>query len=357
MDEAQTSTYPPACSTARPCTPNATHAPDANETKSVTRREFSLPSADGATTIKGDLWLPDERPTPARAIVQLVHGMAEHIGRYDEFARHLASLGYVVAGHDHLGHGRSVDSPESWGVLEPNAGAEHLIADVEQVRSMLDKRFGNMPHVMFGHSMGSFVLRAFLGMHGNGLAGAIVCATGWQPGAALAFGRAATTVIGKTLGWSHRPRLVDGMAIGAYARRFASEEGGRLAWISRDPATHRAYEADPACGFTFSAAAYHELFRLIGMAQDPKIVRGMPANMPVLLISGTADPVGSMGRATPKVADLMRACGVRDVEVTMYPGARHELLNETNRIQVMADITSWLAQKSISQANTKENQR
>ena len=120
-----------------------------------------------------------------------------------------------------------------------------------------------------------------------------------------------------------------------------------MAWLSRDPATYRAYEADPACGFTFSAAAYHELFRLIGMAQDPRIVRGMPADLPVLLISGTADPVGSMGRAAPKVARLMRSCGARDVEVNMYPDARHELLNETNRSQVMGDIASWLARKGF----------
>ena len=325
----------------------------AHEAGGTSRLEFSLPSADGASTIKGDLWLPagvcadGGRPGAARAVVQLVHGMAEHIGRYDDFARHLASLGCIVAGHDHLGHGRSAVSQESWGILEPNAGADHLVADVQRVRTMLDERFGGLPHVVFGHSMGSFVLRVFLGMHGTGLAGAVVCATGWQPKVALAFGRAATSLVGATLGWDHRSRLVDGMAVGAYARTFAREEGGRLAWLSRDPATHRAYEADPACGFTFSAAAYHELFRLIGMAQDPRIVRGMPADLPVLLISGTADPVGSMGRAAPKVASFMRACGVRDVETKLYPDARHELLNEVNRIQVEDDVVGWLVRKGI----------
>lgn len=323
------------------------------EARDVSRLEFSLPSADGASTIKGDLWLPagvradGGRPDAAQAVVQLVHGMAEHIGRYDAFARHLASLGCIVAGHDHLGHGRSVASRESWGVLEPNAGADHLVADVQRVRTMLDKRFEGLPHVVFGHSMGSFVLRTFLGMHGTGLAGAVVCATGWQPKAALAFGRAATSLVGATLGWDHRSHLVDNLAIGAYARAFAAEESGRLAWISRDPAVRDAYEDDPACGFTFSAAAYHELFRLIGMAQDPRIVRGMPADLPILLISGTADPVGSMGRAAPKVAAFMRACGARDVETRLYPDARHELLNEVNRAQVEDDVVGWLTRKGI----------
>lgn len=342
----------------------APHPKETNpaETGRVSRQEFSLPSSDGKTTLKGDLWLPagaagdggspggptsDLATDPVRAVVQIVHGMTEHIGRYDAFARYLAARGYAVAGHDHLGHGRSVDSRESWGVLEPNAGAEHLLEDVGRVHVMLAERFGSVPHVMFGHSMGSFILRTYLGQCTGRIDAAVVCATGWQPRAALAFGRTATTVIAKVCGWTHRPRLVDSLAIGAYARAFASEEGGELAWLSRDPATHRAYAEDPACGFTFSCAAYHELFRLIGMAQDPRIVRRMPPDLPVLLISGTADPVGSMGRAAPKVAALMRSCGARDVELKMYPGARHELLNETNRQQVMDDVANWLARKAI----------
>ena len=310
------------------------------------RSAFGLPSSDGVTTLGCDLWLPAGGTAP-RATVQLVHGMTEHIGRYDAFARQLVALGCAVVGHDHLAHGRSVASPDDWGLLAPNAGAEHLIADVQRVRLWVEERYPGVPHVIFGHSMGSFVTRAFLGEHGAGLAGALIFGTGWQPPAALAFGRGATSALAALRGWDFRSRLIDGLAVGAYARSFAAQEGGRLAWLSRDAAARDAYAADPACGFMFSLGAYHELFRLIGMAQDRARVQNMPHELPVLLASGTDDPVGGRGRAVPRVAELLRSCGVTDVEQRLYPGARHELINETNRDEVLADVISWLTRKGI----------
>lgn len=316
----------------------------------VGREAFSFPSSDGATTVVGDLWTPPPTVEPV-LLVQLVHGMAEHIGRYDPFARALAVRGCVVAGHDHLGHGRSVaeglPKEESWGRFIPNAGAEHLVSDVQSARLLLDARYPDMPHVMFGHSMGSFVLRTFLGKHGEGLEGAIVCGTGWQPRAALAVGRAVTSIIGHVRGWGYRSAFVDSLAAGAYARVFADAEGGDLAWLTRDAAHRDLYRDDPAAGFVFSVGAYHELFRLVGFAQDKHIVCGMPSALPVFLIAGSDDPVGGMGAAIPKVASLMAGCGVRDVEQKPYPGARHEILNETNRSEVLQDIVDWLRRKGL----------
>ena len=310
---------------------------------------FELPSADGASTIVGDVWEPPQGVRPV-AIVQLIHGMVEHIVRYDQFARELALRGCVVVGHDHLGHGRSVPSEESWGVLTPNAGAEHLVADVQSVRMYIDGRFAGLPHAMFGHSMGSFVLRTYLGIHGDGLAGAVVCGTGWQPPVLLAVGRGVTALLGRLRGWNYRSSFVDSLATGAYARLFTEEEGGDLGWLTRDPAHRDAYRNDPACRFVFSVGAYHELFRLIGMAQSKKTMRAMPHALPIFLISGTADPVGRMGTAVPKVAARMVSCGMQDVEQKLYPDARHELLNETNRDQVVTDVIDWLQRKGILDA-------
>ena len=310
----------------------------------VAHETFSIPSADGVTTIVGDVWTAPEsaQGDQPRAVVQLVHGMAEHVGRYDEFARFLAARGYAVVGHDHIGHGRSVPSPSSWGVLDHVHGAEHLVTDVHRVRAWAQERFGGAPHLMFGHSMGSFVLRAYLMGHGQGLSGAVVCATGWQSPAALAFGRGACDVIGATRGWEHRSAFVHALADGAYERAFGPAEGGRLGWLTRDAGRRAQFAADPACGFTFSVAAYHELFRLVGVTQSRSAARGMQPDVPVLLIAGGEDPVGGRGRAVPKVAALMRASGVRDVRERIYAGARHELLNETNRAEVFADVLAFL---------------
>ncbi len=311
---------------------------------------FEFLSADGATTVVGNVWTPPPTVKPV-LLVQLVHGMAEHILRYDPFARALAIRGCVVAGHDHIGHGRSIPKglppEESWGIFAPNSGAEHLVADVQSARLLLDARYPELPHVMFGHSMGSFVLRTFLGHHGDGLAGAIVCGTGWQPSLALAAGRFVTTVIGRVRGWDYRSSFVDSMAAGGYAQKFIDEEGGELAWLTRDDEHRQLYRDDPAAGFLFSVGAYHELFRLVGMAQERRVVGGMPSSLPVFLIAGSDDPVGSMGAAIPKVASLMRECGVRDIEQKLYPGARHEILNETNRSEVLNDIVDWLHRKGL----------
>ena len=313
---------------------------------------FALASADGVTTVSGGFWLPPDSRPPA-ATLQVVHGMTEHIGRYDPFARRLALMGCAVAAHDHVGHGKSVSTPEnpsdSWGHFEPNAGAEHLVEDVQSVRRLVEGRFPGVPHALFGHSMGSFVSRAFVGRHGKGLDAAIFCGTGWQPPVALAVGRAVTSVMGALFGWNHVSRFVEGLVVGAYARRF-SAENDPLAWLSRDPDSNEAYRRDEACGFPFTVAGYHELFRLISMAQDRSLVAAMPHDLPVLLLSGADDPVGNMGKGAPKVASLLESCGIGDVELHLYPGARHELLNETNRDEVFADIVAWLTEKGVLHA-------
>ena len=308
----------------------------------VVREEFSLPSSDGVTTLVGDVWEPAGASGPVRGVVQLVHGMAEHIGRYDEFARFLAAAGYAVVGHDHVGHGRSVDDPSSWGVIDHRHGFEHLVEDIRRVGVYARERFGGAPHLMFGHSMGSFLLRCYLMEHADGLAGAVVCATGWQSPAALALGRLVCDAIGATRGWQTRSGLVHALADGAYERAFPEGEGGRIGWLTRDAERRAQFAVDPACGFTFSVAAYHELFRAVGRAQSAAGARGMRPDVPVLLMAGDQDPVGARGRALPKVARLMRTAGVRNVRECLYPGARHELLNETCRAQVFADVLAFL---------------
>ena len=306
---------------------------------------FYLPSSDGLTILNCKMWLPQDGAKP-RGVVQLVHGMAEHIGRYDAFARFLTSHGFAVVGHDHIGHGGSAregEQPQNrWGVLGHGADAEHLVTDVHVVRQYAQERFGDVPYVVFGHSMGSFVVRAYLIEHAGGLAGAIVCGTGWQEKPALAVARAVAKVSGTLRGWDHKSNTLNALTLGPYAQPFKGERDARIAWLSRDEEVRRAYDDDPACGFTFSAGAFHELYRLIDMAEDAKRASNIPNELPVLIISGEKDPVGGMGMAARRVEQMLRACGLSNIEVHVYPGARHELLNETNRDEVMGDIASWL---------------
>lgn len=312
---------------------------------------FSLESSDGSTSLSGRVWSPGPETRPV-AVVQLIHGMAEHIGRYEWLARMLSFQGFVVAGHDHVGHGESVADPArpdlSWGILPKGRGAEVLVEDSQRVRSLLDERFPGLPHVVFGHSMGSFVARVLIGLHGDGFAGAVVSGTGWQPPVALAFGRALTGAVGSFGSWSARSAFVDSLAVGSYGRAFKGPGEDDLSWLTRDESERQAYRDDPACGFMFTVSGYHELFRLIAMAQDPRVAGGMPSDLPVLLVSGGQDVVGGMGKAVPRVASFLRSCGARDVEERVYPGERHELLHDSSRGALVEDMLSWLRARGLA---------
>ncbi|MBR2834796.1 MAG: lysophospholipase [Coriobacteriales bacterium] len=305
----------------------------------------NLLSVDQQTPLAVTLWTDPQAKTPA-CIVQLVHGMAEHIERYDGFARFLVQQGYAVIGHDHVAHGKSVvnqENPqEEWGHLSPNCGAEQLIEDVNTVRLYIAEKYPNVPHILFGHSMGSFVVRAYIGVHGEGLTGVIICGTGWQNPLVLKSGKFLALTLAKFKGWKSKPDVLTNMTIGAYAKHFEGEEYPALAWLSRDVAVREKYEKDPACGFAFSIGGNHELFRLIEMSQDPVRAKGIPTNLPVLIISGQDDPVGDMGKAPYEVEKFLRADGLSNVEVHVWPGSRHELLNETNKDEVMQTINAWI---------------
>ena len=225
------------------------------------RTEFTFDSADGRSQVRAVLWVPlsMERADAAfgepelgcfkpRGVVQLIHGMAEHIDRYDDFARFLADTGYLVAGHDHIGHGDTAGAPERRGVIDAEGGADAMIEDA---RTPFD-------------------------------------------------------------------------------------------WLSRDPAVADAFMADEACGFMFGAGAYATLTELAHRANDPATYRDTPHDLPLLFVSGDADPVGKCGRAVADAAESMEAAGAEDLTLRLFPGMRHEILNEIGREEVYGFILEWI---------------
>lgn len=313
---------------------------------SVIREEFSFPSADGVSTIHARWWLPAAPADPAtpaqpRAIVQLVHGMSEHIGRYDAFAAFLASKGFAVCGHDHIGHGRSVSSPKDFGCLPAKEGKDIMVADAHRVRQLAAERFPGLKHLLFGHSMGSFVVRSYVSKHGEGLAGAIVCGTGNQ---ALALSKAGN-FLANLLCTLRGPRtlspLIHSMSIGAYAKAIPNARTPHD-WLSHDPAVADAFAADPTCGFPFSVSGYAALTSLTGEVVTPACAAGVPKDLPLLYIAGEGDPVGDCGKGVRAAVELVRDAGVRDVSLILYPDMRHEILNEFGKAQVYADVLEWM---------------
>ncbi|WP_130812888.1 alpha/beta fold hydrolase [Olsenella sp. Marseille-P4559] len=317
----------------------------------VTLERFTFPSTDGVSTISACAWWPtgmasaraEERPAP-RGVVQLVHGMAEHIDRYDAFARFLASHGFLVVGHDQIGHGRSC-SPEHWGELPVGSGARALVEDIGVLRGIAQERVApGTRYVIFGHSMGSFEVRAYVSRHGEGLAGAVVCGTGFLPSAASRAALRITWLEAFFRGADYHSEFVDSMGAGGYGKAIPDARTN-LDWLSYNRKNVDDYIADPSCGFMFSVGAYHELAALTAEANSPTCAAGVPRDLPLLYIAGAEDPVGSNGEGVEKAAALARGAGSADVTVKIYPHMRHEILNEAGHEQVFADVLAWIEKR------------
>ena len=309
----------------------------------VIREELSFPSSDGVSAIHARWWLPAsvEQGVAPTAVVQLVHGMAEHIARYDEFAAYLAARGLAVCGHDHIGHGRSVSSVDDLGCLPPRTGADIMVADAHLMRGLAAERFAVVPHVVFGHSMGSFVVRAYVAQHGQGLAAAIVCGTGNQSLALSKAGNALANMLCSLRGPRSTSRLIHNMAVGAYGKAVPNARTPHD-WISVDPAVVDAYAADPLCGYMFSVGGYAALTSLTAEVVTEQCVAQVRKDLPLLYIAGAQDPVGDFGRGVYAAAKLAEDAGALDVTTIIYGGMRHEVLNEPDREQVFADVFTWI---------------
>ena len=310
----------------------------------IVREEAEYPSSDGKTQIRALVWqLPEVEPgaVPPRGIFQIVHGMAEHIARYDEFACYLARRGFVVCGEDHVGHGRSVAAADDLGHIPLKGGKDILIADVHELRCLVGARYApQTPYFLFGHSMGSFIVRAYLARHAVGLAGAVICGTGQQPRALSAAGNALARLIARVKGERHRSALIDRMGAGAFGKRI-EDARTPLDWLCTDPAVVDAYRADPLCGAMFTVGGYAALTDLTEEVVD--FMHAAPGyQVPVLFVSGWDDPVGGdWGKSMLTAAELLRAIGMRDVRTIRYKGMRHEILNEPGRAFVFADVAGW----------------
>jgi len=307
----------------------------------IAREPVSFASADNTSTIKGWVWIPGEAP---KGIVQLVHGMAEHIGRYDEFARFLADRGFAVAGHDQIGHGASA-AADKLGCLPEKCGADALIADVDTLRRLMRTRFGaEVPHFLFGHSLGSYIVRVYNARHGTGLAGTIICGTGHMPPAVSKAGNATCHLLARLKGADSVSRAIDYVGMGSYAKAIKDAEGP-LDWLSYRRENIEAYEADPLCGFPFSVGGYATVTALTGEACTPACFERMPEELPLLFIAGDSDPVGSMGEGVRTAFQMARDAGSSDAYCIIYEHMRHEILNEDERGRVMEDVARWMEER------------
>lgn len=293
-------------------------------------------SSDKKTEIHLVSWEPIETP---RGVIQIIHGMAEYIERYNSFAEYLSSLGYLVVGHDHLGHGKSVDQLDpQHGYFGKGETAQHVIEDIEVVRGATAEQYPSLPYFMLGHSMGSFALRCYLQKYNGTISGAVLMGTG--AGAAII-----PTALSITAGLNKlQPKkvnhLLDELAFGSFSKKFP--EPGRFNWLSKNQENIRSYEEDELTGFTFTNNGFHTLFQLIHGANKKGWADSIAEALPILVISGEQDPVGGYGKGVRKTAKALNDSGVKDVSLVLFAELRHELLFEDEKQQVYEKIGSWL---------------
>ncbi len=277
------------------------------------------------------IWTPATAP---KAIVQIVHGMAEHIDRYDRPAKALNGAGFLVCGRNHRGHG-----PEArlLGYFADEQGWDAILKDAHDVSEDIKKQYPGVPFFLLGHSMGSFLAREYGLRYGNELDGRILSGTGFYPKALCASGR----MLAKLAPKKKPANFVNNIAFAGNNKPFAPGRTG-FEWLSRDEKEVDKYVADPLCGFCFTGGAFADFFGGLLALTDESRLSAMPKDLPVYFMSGDHDPVGQMGAGVRQVAEQFKKAGMQDITVKLYPDARHELFNEINREEVTADLTAWL---------------
>ena len=300
---------------------------------------FYMDSADKKSSLHVMRWLPDSGNV--KAVLQIAHGIAEHIARYDTFARYMTDNGFAVIGNSHLGHGLSSPDETCRGVFADKKGWDLAVDDMHLLYDQTHAQYPARPYFLLGHSMGSFLARTFIIRYPCLLTGCILSGTGQQPTSLLNIGLVAAG-IEKTLFGAAKPSVrLDRLSFGGYNKRIPHHRTSRD-WLSRDSEIVDRYESDEACGFAPSAGMFIDMLGGIKFIGKKKHIAKMRQTLPVLLISGGEDPVGDYGRGPKKVYDLFTAAGLRDVTLKSYEGARHEVLNETNRHEVHGDILRWI---------------
>ena len=281
-------------------------------------REFYFPSSDGSSRIHAAEWTPESGEIIG--VLQIAHGVAEYALRYEPFARFLNAHGFLVVANDHLGHGESVAEGAPRLYFGEKGSWQHVVDDMYTLRCRTGEAYPELPYFIMGHSMGSFLTRTYLIRYPGTVKGAILMGTGQNPDAMLVGGKALASVLARKAG-----------------RENVSDD-----WLSVSEENVDAYIADPLCGGMASTGLFLELLGGMAFIKKPANLRHMNMATPVLFISGDRDPVGGMDKGVRAAYDSFRRAGVRDAELKLYPGLRHEILNEDCRAQVYDDLWEWI---------------
>lgn len=290
----------------------------------------------GAGKIHGCRWSPEGEP---KAVVQILHGIAEFVERYDDFANFLTQHGFLVVAEDHMGHGQSINGGGIQGYF--HGGWFTAVGDSLQLMADIKAEYPHLPYILFGHSMGSFMARTILCKYPQcGLSAAVICGTGWQPAFALpALIKVMDGICKKN---EAKPsESLQKLIFGSYNHKVEHPRT-EYDWLTRDAKIVDEYIAHPLCGFTASAGLLRDMIKGIHFIEQKENLKNMNKQLPVFFIAGGDDPVGSYGKGVYTAAEEFKKAGMEDVSIRIYPMGRHEILNEINRKDVYQDVLRWI---------------
>ncbi|MGN0806286.1 MAG: alpha/beta fold hydrolase [Candidatus Coproplasma sp.] len=299
-------------------------------------QEIYYPSSDGKNNVHACIW-PAEGE--CRAVLQIIHGMAEYAQRYAPVGEKLSKLGITVCAEDHLGHGKTAREKDDLGYMAEQKGYAPILSDIASLTEIMRTKYQGVPYFVLGHSMGSFFCRKYITVFGKELSGAIIMGTGYMCGALTGTAKLLTKTVATFKGWRHRSKLINNLAFGSYNKRF--EGRTEYDWLSANKENVDRYIEDELCGVPFTCNAFYGLFSIISEACKNSTVKAIPDELPLLLLSGKDDPVGGYGKGVIKLYDKLSKYG-KNVSMTLYEGQRHEILNDDCAVSVEEDIAEFI---------------
>ena len=305
------------------------------------KKEIEFDSTNLVNRVKGIIYIPENKEI--KGILQICHGMCEYIDRYSDFAKYLCENGYIVCGHDHVGHGKSSTS-EQYGYFSEEKGWQVLIDDLYKFTRVIKDMYPQYPIYLLGHSMGSFIARLYASYFPGSIDGLIISGTGAaNPGAKV--GITLCNIMSKQKGSMYRSEKINKIAFGNFNNRY-SDKRTEYDWLSRDTTVVDKYMKDDMCMFTFTLSGFRDLFTLNSKANESTTFNNTRNDIPIFIFSGDMDPVGDYGKGVTKVYDKYLSSGKTDLTLRLYREGRHEMLNEINKEEVYIDVLSWLNEKT-----------
>lgn len=308
-----------------------------------TIEDINFKSSNNIHTIRGKIYVPNDKEN-IKGIIQIVHGMCEYFDRYIDFTQYLLQNNYIVCGHDHLGHGYSVNSKADYGYFADKLGYKCLIKDVWKMTALVKEKYPQYKYIVLGHSMGSFITRCYMYEYGNQVDGIILSGT-------IGPIKLINTIIKLTDGYiklkGPRYKSKNIMKLAFRVSKINIKHSiNKYDWVSRNVEVTKKYKKDKMGNFLFTASGYKDLFKLIQQANSIMNIKRIRRDLPIYFLSGDKDPLGENGKGVQKAYDTLRKYN-SNVILKIYTNGRHEMLNEINCNKVYIDILNWIDEKVL----------